>query len=48
MLTWIYQAMTFLLCLMLVRGIVREKRFTLQLTAVMVLVPMALRLLMIK
>jgi hypothetical protein len=48
MLTWIYQAIAFFFCVLLIREILRETRFTSQLTAVLVLVPMALRLLMIK
>jgi hypothetical protein len=48
MLTWIYQAMILFFCALLVREIAREKRFTMQLTAVLALVPLALRLLMIK
>lgn len=48
MLTWIYQAILLFVCVLVVREIVREKRLTMQLTAVLVLVPLALRLLMIK
>jgi hypothetical protein len=40
--------MVFLLCGLLVWEVVAEKKFTRQLTAVVVLVPMLLRLLMIK
>jgi hypothetical protein len=40
--------MVFLLCGFLVWEVVVEKKFTRQLTAVVVLVPMLLRLLMIK
>jgi len=47
-LTWIYQAILFFFCALLVREILRERRFTAQLTAALVLVPMTLRLLMIK
>ena len=48
MLTLIYRAMVLGFCILLVREILRERKFTLQLTAALVLVPMALRLLMIK
>jgi TM2 domain-containing membrane protein YozV len=48
MLTWIYQAIILLFCGILVWEIVDERRFTRQLTAGLVLVPMLLRLLMIK
>jgi hypothetical protein len=48
MLTWIYQGIVLCFCVLLIREIVRERRFTMQLTAVLVLVPMVLRLLMIK
>lgn len=48
MLTWIYQGIVLFFCALLVREILRERRFTAQLTAALVLVPMALRLLMIK
>jgi hypothetical protein len=47
-LTWIYQAIVLLLCVFLVWEIVQERKFTRQLTAAVVLVPMVLRLLMIK
>jgi hypothetical protein len=46
--TWIYRLIVFLLSGFLVWEVVVEKRFTRQLTAVIVLVPMLLRLLMIK
>ena len=48
LLTWIYQAIIFLFCVVLVWEIVEERKFARQLTAVVVLVPMLLRLLMIK
>lgn len=47
-LTWIYQAIVLLLCVFLVWEIVEERKFARQLTAAIVLVPMVLRLLMIK
>jgi hypothetical protein len=46
--TWIYRLIVFLLCGFLVWEVMVEKKFTRQLTAVVVLVPMLLRLLMIK
>jgi uncharacterized membrane protein len=46
--TWIYQAILLFVCVLVVREIVREKRFTMQLTAVLALVPLVLRLFMIK
>lgn len=46
--TWIYQAIILLFCVVLVWEIVTERKFAKQLTAVVVLVPMLLRLLMIK
>jgi uncharacterized membrane protein len=48
LITWIYQLIVFLFCVVLVWEIVLEKKFARQLTAVIVLVPMLLRLLMIK
>lgn len=48
MLTWIYQALILFFCALILREIGRQKRFTDQLTAVLVLVPLALRLLLIK
>jgi hypothetical protein len=46
--TWIYRFIVLLLCGFLVWEVVSEKKFTRQLTAAVVLVPMLLRLLMIK
>ena len=46
--TWIYQAIILLFCVVLVGEILHEKSFAKQLTAVVVLVPMLLRLFMIK
>lgn len=48
MLTWIYQAIILLFCIVLVWEIFTERKFLRQLTAVVVLVPMLLRLFMIK
>lgn len=48
LITWIYRVIVLLFCLVLVREIVQERKFASQLTAVVVLVPMVLRLLMIK
>jgi hypothetical protein len=48
LLTWIYQLIVLLFCILLVWEVIDEKKFTKQLTAVFVLVPMLLRLLMIK
>jgi hypothetical protein len=48
LLTWIYQAIVLLLCIFLVWEIVQERKLARQLTAAVVLVPMVLRLLMIK
>lgn len=48
LLTWIYQAIVLMLCVFLVVEIVRERKLARQLTAAVVLVPMVLRLLMIK
>ena len=48
LITWIYQLIVLLFCIVLLREIFDEKRFANQLTAVLVLVPMVLRLLMIK
>jgi len=48
LITWIYQAIILLFCVVLVWEIVEEKKFARQLTAVVVLVPMLLRLMMIK
>jgi TM2 domain-containing membrane protein YozV len=47
-LTWIYQLIVLLFCIVLVWELADEKRFANQLTVVIVLVPMVLRLLMIK
>lgn len=47
-LTYIYQAIVLLFCVILVWEIVEEKKFLHKLSAVVVLVPMVLRLLMIK
>jgi len=47
-LTYIYQAIVLLFCAILVWEIFEERKFLQQLTAVVVLVPMVLRLLMIK
>ncbi len=47
-LTWIYQAIVLLLCVFLVWEIIVERKLARQLTAAVVLVPMVLRLLMIK
>jgi hypothetical protein len=46
--TWVYQFVIFLLCVFLVWEVVVEKKPFRQLTAVVVLLPMLLRLLMIK
>ncbi len=46
--TWIYQAIILMFCIILVWAIVVERKFLKQLTAVIVLVPMLLRLFMIK
>jgi hypothetical protein len=46
--TWIYQAIVLLLCVFLVWEIIHERKLARQLTAAVVLVPMVLRLLMIK
>jgi hypothetical protein len=48
LITWIYQIIIVLFCVVLVWEIVEERKFLKQLTAVFVLVPMILRLLMIK
>ena len=48
LITWIYQVIVLLFCVVLVWEIVEERKFARQLTAVIVLVPMVLRLLMIK
>ena len=48
LLTWIYQAIVLLLCIFLVWEIVQERKLARRLTAAVVLVPMVLRLLMIK
>jgi uncharacterized membrane protein len=48
LLTLIYQLIVLLFCVVLVWELVEEKRFANQLTVVIVLVPMVLRLLMIK
>lgn len=47
-LTFIYQAIILLFCVMLVWEVIEERKFLTKLTAVVVLVPMILRLLMIK
>jgi len=47
-LTYIYQAILLLFCAILVWEIFAEKKFLRQLTVVVVLIPMILRLLMIK
>ena len=46
--TWVYQAIILLFCIILVGEILEERKFLRQLTAVIVLVPMLLRLFMIK
>ncbi len=46
--TWIYQAIILMFCIVLIWEIVVERKFLKQLTAVIVLVPMLLRLFMIK
>lgn len=46
--TWIYQLIVLLFCVVLVWELFEEKRFARQLTVVIVLVPMVLRLLMVK
>ena len=46
--TWIYQAIVLMFCIVLIWEIVVERKFLKQLTAVIVLVPMLLRLFMIK
>ncbi len=48
LLTWVYQAIILLFCVILVWEIITENKFVRQLTAVVVLVPMLLRLFMIK
>jgi TM2 domain-containing membrane protein YozV len=48
LITWIYQFILLLFCAVLVWEIVDEKKFSRQLTVVIVLVPMLLRLFMIK
>ncbi len=48
LITWIYQFIILLFCVVLVWEIVEEKKFMRQLMSVFVLVPMILRLLMIK
>ena len=48
LITWIYRLIVLCFCVLLVWEVVEEKKFTKQLTAVFVLVPMLLRLLMIK
>lgn len=47
-LTWIYQGFVLLLCVFLAREILVERKLSRQLTAAVVLVPMVLRLFMIK
>jgi hypothetical protein len=44
LLTWIYQLIVLLFCILLVWEVIDEKKFTKQLTAVFVLVPMLLDL----
>ena len=46
--TWVYQAIILLFCAFLIREIWVQRKFLDQLTAVIVLVPMILRLFMIK
>ena len=48
LITWIYQLIVLLFCAVLVWEIIDEKKFSRQLTVVIVLLPMLLRLLMIK
>jgi len=48
LITWIYRAIVFIFSILLVWEVVEERKFTRQLTAVFVLVPMLLRLMMIK
>jgi hypothetical protein len=48
LITWIYQFIVLLLCGVLVWEIVEQKKIADQLIAVVVLVPLLLRLLMIK
>ena len=48
LITWIYQLIVLLFCVVLVWELIEEKRFARQLTVVIVLVPMVLRLLMVK
>jgi hypothetical protein len=48
LITWIYRSLVFLLCGFLVWEVWAERKLARQLTAVVVLIPMLLRLLMIK
>ena len=48
MITWINQLIVLLFCVVLLWEIFEEKRFARQLTVVIVLVPIMLRLLMVK
>lgn len=46
--TWIYQAITLVIVLLIGWDMWREKRLTEQMAAILVLIPLILRLLMIK
>ena len=48
LITWIYRSIVLVFCVLLAWEVVEERKFTKQLTAVFVLVPMLLRLLLIK